>query len=128
MPSSDPVQRLPDIQESIGRITTYTAGMDCAAFLEDTKTYDAVERCLERISEAARKLGGLAETLCPGIAWAEIRGLGNSLRHEYDRIESERIWLVVDPCRRAGSRTPENRRPARTRFNLPTRRVAPVLQ
>jgi uncharacterized protein with HEPN domain len=52
--------------------------MDGAAFLEDHKTYDAVERCLERISEAARKIGVLAEELCPGIAWAEIRALGIS--------------------------------------------------
>jgi hypothetical protein len=36
--------------------------------------YDAVERCLERISEAARKLGEEAEALCPGPPWPLIRG------------------------------------------------------
>jgi uncharacterized protein with HEPN domain len=70
--------------------------MNADVFLRDTKTYDAVERCLERISEAARKLGIQAEQLCPGIAWPEIRALGNFLRHEYDRIERDRLWLVVE--------------------------------
>jgi uncharacterized protein with HEPN domain len=96
VPSNDPVQRFEDILDNTARIESYTTGMDAAAFLDDNKTFDAVERCLERISEAARKLGALAEELCPGIAWPEIRGLGNFLRHEYDRIESERLWVVVE--------------------------------
>jgi uncharacterized protein with HEPN domain len=52
---------------NIGRIEFYTAGMDVGAFLEDASAYDAVERCLERISEAAKKLGTFAEK--PGWAW-----------------------------------------------------------
>jgi uncharacterized protein with HEPN domain len=77
VPSSDPVQRLEDILENIIRIEKYTADMDCTSFLEDHKTYDAVERCLERISEAATKLAGAAEVMCPGIPWFAIRSLGN---------------------------------------------------
>ena len=96
MPSSEPVQRFEDIPDNTGRIEDYTAGMNAATFLEDSKTYEAVERCPERISEAAKKLGTLAETCCPGIPWPEIRGLGNFLRHEYDRIESERHWVMVE--------------------------------
>jgi uncharacterized protein with HEPN domain len=60
------------------------------------KTYDAVERCLERISEAANKLGTAAESLCPGVPWPQIRGIGNRLRHEYDRIDGVRIWFMVE--------------------------------
>jgi uncharacterized protein with HEPN domain len=96
VPSSDPLQRFEDILQNIGRIEEYTAGMNATAFFEDPRTYDAVERCLERISETPRKIESLAEELCPGIPWPEIRGLGNFLRHEYDRIERERLWLVVE--------------------------------
>lgn len=96
MPSSDPVQRFQDILTNIARIEQHTAGMDITAFTGDTKTYDAVERCLERISEASKKLGSLAEDLCPGIQWSQLRGLGNFLRHEYDRIESDRVWFMVE--------------------------------
>jgi uncharacterized protein with HEPN domain len=69
--------------------------MDLAAFEEDRKTCDAVERCLERISEAAAKLGDLASSLMPGQPWQEIRALGNRLRHEYDAIREDRLWDIV---------------------------------
>ena len=66
------------------------------AFLADLKTHDAVERCLERVSEAAKKLGDTAEVLCPGIPWPAIRSTGNLLRDEYDRVDGARIWLVIE--------------------------------
>jgi uncharacterized protein with HEPN domain len=95
LPSDKPARRLEDIIENAEAIRRYTAGMDVAAFREDQKTYDAVERCLERISEAAAKLGDLAPTLVPGQPWQEIRALGNRLRHEYDAIREDRLWDIV---------------------------------
>jgi uncharacterized protein with HEPN domain len=96
VPSSDPLQRVQDILDNLARIEEYMAGMDdSTAFEESDLVHDAVERCLERISEAAKKLGPAAETLCPGIRWPRIRGLGNVLRHEYDRVEGLRIWYLV---------------------------------
>lgn len=70
--------------------------MNATVFVQDYKTYDAVERCLERISEASKKLGDVAEELCPDIPWSELRGIGNFLRHEYDRIERDRLWITVE--------------------------------
>lgn len=96
MPSDRPLLRLRDILEDIGRIETYVAGMDRAAFLADDKTGDAVERCLERISEAATKLGATAELLAPGPPWHAIRALGNHLRHAYDQVDRDRLWDVVE--------------------------------
>lgn len=57
--------------------------------------YDAVERCLERISEAASKLGDIAPSLVPNQPWPEIRALGNRLRHNYDEIGAHRIWAII---------------------------------
>jgi uncharacterized protein with HEPN domain len=65
LPSEKPAQRLEDIIENAQAIQRYIAGMDLAAFEEEHKTYDAVERCLERIGEAAAKLGDLASALMP---------------------------------------------------------------
>ena len=96
MPSRDPVQRFEDILENIVRIEEFTAGMDLTAFTEDLKTSNAAERCLERISEAAKKLGGVAEELCPTIPWPQLRAMGNLLRHEYDRIDVVRVWLMIE--------------------------------
>jgi uncharacterized protein with HEPN domain len=57
--------------------------------------YDAVERCLERISEVAAKLGGLGPALMPDQPWRDIRALGNRLRHDYDDISQDRLWDIV---------------------------------
>lgn len=65
-------------------------------FLEDLKTRNAAERCMERISEAARKLGQVAEELCPTVPWPDLRAMGNFLRHEYDRIDPGRVWLMIE--------------------------------
>lgn len=96
MRSSDPVQRFEDILANISRIEQHTAGItDETAFEENRLVYDAVERCLERVSEAAKKLGTVAGALCPDIPWRKVCGLGNVLRHEYDHVESIRLWYVV---------------------------------
>jgi uncharacterized protein with HEPN domain len=56
---------------------------------------DAIERCLERIREAAFRLGDRTGELLPGQPWPDIRGLGNWLRHAYDRIRFDVIWDTV---------------------------------
>lgn len=48
-----------------------------------------------RISEAAKKLGTLAKQLAPDQPWRDIRGIGNRLRHEYDKIDRRQIWATV---------------------------------
>lgn len=63
-------------------------------FRADEKTIDATERCLSRISEAASKLGALAEKLAPDQPWFAIRGIGNRLRHEYDVLDKGELWRI----------------------------------
>ena len=95
MPSENPEQRFEDIIENISRIEKYTSGVGREVFLADLMRMDAVERCLSRISEAAVKLGDVAEKLAPNEEWANIRGFGNHLRHGYDGVDPELIWLIV---------------------------------
>jgi uncharacterized protein with HEPN domain len=95
VPSSRPEIRLLDILENIRLIETYVQGMDRAAFGADSRTRDAVERCLERLSEAATKLASQAEELAPGPPWHAVRAFGNVLRHAYDQVDPTRIWEIV---------------------------------
>ena len=75
--------------------------MDRAAFDADSRTRDAVERCLERLSEAAAKLGAQADELAPGPPWHAIRAFGNVLRHAYDQVDPGRIWEIATcDCRK----------------------------
>jgi len=95
LPSKRPKARFLDIVENATSILDYTAGLDRQAFSRNRLIRDAVERCLERISEAASKLGSTAETLLPHHPWRHIRDLGNILRHAYDNIDEEVVWSIV---------------------------------
>jgi uncharacterized protein with HEPN domain len=95
MPSNRPAVRFQDVLENVQLIRSYLKGMDQAAFDADRRTRDAVERCLERISEAASKLGAEAERLAPGPPWYAVRSFGNVMRHAYDQVDPARIWEIV---------------------------------
>ena len=96
MPSKyDPADALADIIENAERIEAYLVGMDREAFERDGKTRDAVERCLERICEAAHRLGARAAELAPNQPWGDIRAMGNRLRHAYDRLDLDIVWNTV---------------------------------
>ena len=95
MPSSRPATRFLDILDNIRLIQGYLQGMDRAAFEADSRTRDAVERCLERLSEAATKLGSQADELAPGLPWPAVRAFGNVLRHAYDQVDPARIWEIA---------------------------------
>lgn len=95
MPSKRPTDRFNDIIYNIDAIARYTAGLTKRQFLADDKTLDATQLCLLRISEAAVKIGTLAQDLAPDQPWQDIRGIGNRLRHEYDKIDRGEIWRIV---------------------------------
>jgi uncharacterized protein with HEPN domain len=95
LPFREPSLSLRDIFDSIEMIVQFVRGMELEAFREDPKTVAAVERKLLLISEAAIRLGEDAERLCPGLPWHNIRGIGNWLRHRYDRVDVETVWITV---------------------------------
>lgn len=94
--SSKRIECLNDIAENIERIAAYTERLDRESFGVDGRTYDAVERCLERICEAAVRLGDDAFLLMPDQPWKEIRAMGNWLRHAYHRVDPTLIWNTVE--------------------------------
>ena len=105
MPSSRPIDRLRDIVDNCERIERHIAGMDLEAYSRDEKIRDAVERCLQRSSEAAYKLGNYLDGLYSGARWKATRGVGNPLRHQYDKISDARSGTVCSkPCPQFASR------------------------
>jgi uncharacterized protein with HEPN domain len=89
---------LGDARSNALQIALYLEGIDEQDFRTNAEKRDAVERCLERLSEAVTRIhraGVDLEPLAPEIPWSEIRGIGNRLRHAYDRIDSSIIWLTV---------------------------------
>ena len=93
MPSKHgPTDCMADMIENAERIEGYLTCMDRQMFQQDGRARDAVERCLERICEAAHRMGQQAEQLMPGQPWSDIRGMGNRLRHAYDRLDLDIVW------------------------------------
>jgi uncharacterized protein with HEPN domain len=103
--SDTPFERLRDIVEHIDKIEAFIAGMSRADYENDERTRYAVERCLLIVAEAAAKLADEAEILVPGMPWPDIRGMGNQIRHGYDRLNAAIIWTTIDgdltPLRKA---------------------------
>jgi uncharacterized protein with HEPN domain len=95
LPSDKAARRPQDIIDNAQAIFTCTEGMDLTAFEDDRRTFDAVERWLERICEAPAKLGDLAPVLMPDQPWHKIRAFGNVLRHEYDVIREDMLFEAV---------------------------------
>jgi len=90
-----PERWLRDIVEAVGMIEEFTSGMDFDAFRSSPMAVAAVERKFQIISEAAIRLGDEAERRIPDQPWRDIRGIGNQLRHAYERIDLDTIWNAV---------------------------------
>jgi uncharacterized protein with HEPN domain len=86
---------LRDILKAISLIDQFVGAMDFQAYSQDIKTRAAVERELQIITEAAYRLKPEDEHLCPEPDWRKIRGMGNILRHAYDRLDDQVVWVTV---------------------------------
>lgn len=96
MPSKAVEKRLRDILENATAIQEYTADLSLESFMSDRKTRGAVERCFERIAEAARKIGPVPDEKHPSVEFARLRSFGSVLRHDYDDLDTPRIWSMVE--------------------------------
>ena len=88
-------RRLNDILTNIDAIESYTSGMTLAMFVADSKTLDATERCLQRITEAIIHGPDRMAVIAPHLPVHAVRGLGNMLRHEYDVIDPVSIFNTI---------------------------------
>lgn len=95
MSSDHPEKRLDDILVQIARIESHVANITREQFLDAALIYDAVERCLERICEAARKIGPGFDDKYPEVEFRLLRDFGSILRHDYDVVLPDRVWLAV---------------------------------
>lgn len=96
-------ERVPDylrhMIDAIDRATLYVAGMDIQAFLQDTRTQDAVVRSIEIIGEAANKTRVADPVFAarhPEIPWNLIYGMRNRIVHDYFEVDLEVVWQTIE--------------------------------
>lgn len=85
-------ERLLDIAHAIEKIERYLAGHTFDSFTRDGRTYDAVVRNIEIVSEASRHIPAALKETAPQIPWREIANIGNLLRHVYEDVDERIIW------------------------------------
>jgi uncharacterized protein with HEPN domain len=94
-PKASLVPRLNDIVEAAKLIRSEMVDVTLSAFEADTRKRWLVERGLEIISEASRHLSAALKSRHTNIPWSKVAGIGNVLRHEYERIAHDVLWRVV---------------------------------
>lgn len=77
------------------RIQEFVQGLSEADFLDSLLVQNAVERQLEILGEAARRISPDFQQRHPEIDWRNIIGLRNILAHRYDEISAKRLWRTV---------------------------------
>ena len=94
-PDPKDMARLWDMLDAAKSATEFIHELHYEDFLRDRKTRNAVERNLEILGEAARRVSPDLRQSLPQIPWKSIIGLRNVLAHEYGEIRHEVLWIVV---------------------------------
>lgn len=93
--SKDPRVYLAHILECIEKIERFTADGE-GRFRQDAMVQDAVLRNFEVIGEAAKRLDNAYRSAHPGIPWRALAGLRDVLIHQYEGVDLERVWAIVE--------------------------------
>jgi uncharacterized protein with HEPN domain len=93
--SKDARVYLARILECIQKIERFTAGGK-DHFFRDVMVQDAVLRNLEVIGEAAKRLDDAYRAAHPAIPWRALAGLRHVLIHQYEGVDLEKVWAIVE--------------------------------
>lgn len=88
-----------DMLDSARRVVSYVHGVNEAQFHRDTKTQDAVARCVEIIGEAARKVSDSGRSQVPEVPWEIIVGTRHILAHDYREVDQPKVWRIAPSTR-----------------------------
>ena len=84
-----------DMLDSARTLDGFIMGVNFYKYTQDKKLQLAVERALEIIGEAARRVSEAYRQAHSEIPWQSIISQRNVLAHEYGEIKQELIWKVA---------------------------------
>jgi uncharacterized protein with HEPN domain len=93
--TKNPLGRLGHMRDEIEGITVVLRDANRDAFVENYLLRRAAERALLIISEAAKALPKELTDRYPEIDWRGVRGLGDVLRHDYERVDADTLWEIL---------------------------------
>ena len=93
--AKDPTVAIRDCLAEISILHAIAARMTLDAFKSDPIVRRAAAYALQTISEAVRHIPDDWLADYPSEPWAQIKGIGNRIRHEYFRIDDAILWEIV---------------------------------
>ncbi len=85
-----------DMLDAAKRVAEFSKGLGLDVLLADERTRFAIERALEIVGEAARRVSKETAAQHPEIPWKGIIGFRNVLAHKYGAIDYRRLYTVVE--------------------------------
>jgi uncharacterized protein with HEPN domain len=84
-----------DMVQAIRLIQEFVTSLSYKDYLNSRRDQMAVERGLEILGEAARRLSEEFQQAHPEIDWRNVIGLRNVIVHRYEQVQQERIWAIA---------------------------------
>lgn len=85
-----------DMLTAARAVVDFTRGRTLAEYEADLLLRSAVERQIEIIGEAARRISKQFQDIHPEIPWRPIQAQRHVLAHDYGEIKHDRIWRVAE--------------------------------
>lgn len=89
-------EALIDIAEAIKLILRYVEGVNIDILATNIEKQDAILRRITIIGEATKRLSKNFRAEHPTIPWKEIAGMRDVITHDYDEIDLDEVWTVVN--------------------------------
>lgn len=81
--------------DHIDYVISKTKDLSVEQFQDHRDIRQSIERSLEIISEASRRLSAEVTSRKPEIPWRQVADFGNVLRHSYFAINIEIVWSII---------------------------------
>ncbi|WP_072622378.1 HepT-like ribonuclease domain-containing protein [Spirulina major] len=102
-----------DIIKAADLSLAFVENTNKSKFFQDLKTQSAVLYQIAILGEAVKRLSPELRNQHPDIPWSAMAGMRDKLVHDYDGVDTERVWLTLE------SSIPELRQKIQTLLQVP---------
>lgn len=84
-----------DMLEAAKQVRELVADIDEESYMQETMRQLAVERLLEIVGEAARRVSEEYKAAHTEVPWRSAIGLRNVITHKYDEVDRSLVWNIA---------------------------------